>query len=83
MNDCRCAWECNMCRWDRLNYTGCKCPGCAPQRYYGLSYSDRNKSPVEFARTIGILYRQPRHRICDARKIVQGELKYQYSEGTP
>lgn len=78
MNDCRCAWECNMCRWDRLNYTGCKCPGCAPQRAPHYK-SGENQSPVEFARTLGIMYRSERVRICDARKNVLGELKFQYN----
>lgn len=77
MSDCRCAWECNMCRWDRLNYTGCKCPGCAPK--YEPFYKDSlRQSPVEYARTLGILYRQERVRICDARKIVLGEIQPQF-----
>ena len=74
MNNCRCAFECDTCRWDRLNYTGCKCPGCAPQRE--VRYAS-NQSPVEYARAIGIIYRQERVRTCDARMNVQGELKYQ------
>lgn len=82
MADCRCAWECNMCRWDRLNYTGCKCPGCAPQQ--APHYKDSlHQSPVEYARTLGILYRQERVRTCSARKNVLGELEYQYSKDKP
>lgn len=77
MVDCRCAWECSTCRWDRLGYTGCKCPGCAPTPKF--VYQDYpNQSPVEYARTIGIIYRKTRGRICDARRVVAGELVQQF-----
>lgn len=74
--NCRCAWECLRCRLFRVQYTGCLCPGCAPAREVLPRTS--SQTPFEFARTLGIVYRQSRYRICDARKVVLGELVSAY-----
>lgn len=71
MSDCRCAWECKECRIVRLGYTGCMCSGCIPQ---SPPHNNGVQSPVEFARTLGILYRHPRECVGEARKVVLGKL---------
>lgn len=75
MSDCRCAWECKECRLQRLGYTGCMCIGCIPQ---SPPPNNGVQSPVEFARTLGIIYRRPRLCVGTARTTASGELKYQY-----
>lgn len=73
----RCFQECTECRFERLKYDGCECPGCAPQR--AIRY-ESTQSPVEFARTVGIIYRQERQPICTARKNVLGGIVPMYSK---
>lgn len=71
-NQCRGSWECLKCRMARVQYTGCTCPGCAPMPAPLQRIS--SQSPIEYARTLGIVYRQQRVRTCNARKIVLGDL---------
>lgn len=75
MSGCRCPWECTECRLQRLGYTGCMCIGCIPPP---PPHDNGVQSPVEFARTLGIIYRRPRLCVGDARNNAAGQLKYQY-----